>query len=114
MLDKKLQLKDAQKIAVIDGPTQLGLAAQQTDFDNADAVLLFACDKAQLSRHLDDLKRAVDGNKLTWIAYPKGRRLNTDLNRDIVRLILNENVLNPVRQVSIDDTWSALRIRKLN
>jgi hypothetical protein len=114
MLDKKLQLKDAQTIAVIDGPTRLGLAAQQTDFDNADAVLLFACNKARLSRDLDDLKRAVDSNKLTWIAYPKGKQLNTDLNRDIVRSILNENGLNPVRQISIDDTWSALRIRKLS
>jgi len=114
MLDTKLQLKDAQTIAVIDGPAQLELAAQRTDLDNADAVLLFARNKAQLLQYLDGLKNAVDSNKLTWIAYPKGKQLDTDLNRDIARSILNKNGLNPVRQISIDVTWSALRLKKLS
>jgi hypothetical protein len=114
MLNKKLQLKDGQTIAVVGSPTQLQLAAQEADTNSADAVLVFAGDKAQLQQHLDDLKRAAESNKLTWVAYPKEKQLNTDLNRDIVRSIVNENGLNPVRQVAIDETWSALRLKKLS
>jgi hypothetical protein len=111
MLDKKLQLKGGQSIAVVGGPTQLELAAERAAPDDADAVLVFAADRAQLLQHLGDLKQAAEGDKLTWVAYPKEKRLDTDLNRDIVRSIANENGLDPVRQVAVDETWSALRLK---
>jgi len=46
-----------------------------------------------------------------WLAYPKARQLGTDLDRDIIRELVPEAGLDPVRQVSLDDTWSALRLR---
>jgi hypothetical protein len=113
MLDKKLQLKDGQTIALVGGPKDLELAAQKAALGKADAVLVFAADRAQLQRHIEDLKRAVTGDRLTWVAYPKDKKLNTDLNRDIVRSIVNDNGLDPVRQVAVDETWSALRLKLL-
>ena len=56
---------------------------------------------------------ATRAGKLTWIAYPKAKQLGTDINRDTVRDIANQNGLDPVRQVAIDDAWSALRFKAL-
>jgi hypothetical protein len=43
---------------------------------------------------------------------PPGRRkLGTDLNRDRLAAALAGHGVQPVRQVSIDATWSALRFR---
>ncbi|HEU0041950.1 MAG TPA: hypothetical protein VFQ15_06340 [Jiangellaceae bacterium] len=44
-----------------------------------------------------------------WVAYPKGNR--SDINRDTVWPILTEHGVRPNGQVSLDDTWSALRFR---
>jgi hypothetical protein len=56
------------------------------------------------------LDHAAD-DRLTWIAYPKAGRLKPDLNRDILWELLDGKGVRPVRQVALDDTWSALRFR---
>jgi hypothetical protein len=48
-----------------------------------------------------------------WISYPKGKALQTDLNRDIVRVTLVPLGLEVVSQVAIDETWSALRAKSV-
>ncbi|NJP31198.1 hypothetical protein [Micromonospora thermarum] len=48
---------------------------------------------------------------LAWVAYPKGGQLGTDLNRDRIAALLGEREVQPVRQISIDGTWSTLRFR---
>jgi hypothetical protein len=45
-----------------------------------------------------------------WIAYPKAGKLGTDLSRDILAALTAEGI-QPVRQVTVDETWSALRFR---
>ncbi|MFE2102127.1 MULTISPECIES: hypothetical protein [unclassified Streptomyces] len=45
------------------------------------------------------------------MAYPKGGKLGTDLNRDTLAAALSERGVRPVRQIAIDDIWSALRFR---
>jgi len=113
MLDKKLQLKDNQSIAYLNKTVQLPLAAKQADIKTADAVLVFTTNETELRQNLDALKAAVIADKLTWVAYPKAKQLNTDINRDRVREIANQNGLDPVRQIALDDTWSALRLKLL-
>ena len=54
---------------------------------------------------------AARRDKLAWIAYPKAGRLGTDLNRDILAATLAGEGVRPVRQIAIDETWSALRFR---
>lgn len=44
-------------------------------------------------------------------AYPKAGQLGTDLNRDILGGALAGEGVQPVRQVAIDEVWSALRFR---
>ena len=50
-------------------------------------------------------------DKLAWIAYPKAGKLGTDLNRDLLSAALAGEGVQPVRQVAIDEVWSALRFR---
>ncbi len=113
MLDAKLQLKPGQSIAVTGGPETLELAAPRAGAaaDDADARLVFVRDRADLERHLSELKAGADADRLTWVAYPKAGQLSTDLNRDVVREIAAGHGLDTVRQIAIDDTWSALRLK---
>ncbi len=112
MLDKKLQLKAGQKIAITghiqDFP---GIAASKTDTAKADAILVFVKKLSELKTHLKTLLKAGTQEKLVWIAYPKALQLDTDLNRDIVREVCEENNLTTVRQIALDDVWSALRVK---
>jgi hypothetical protein len=111
MLDKKLQLKDGQTLAVLYSPITLDTQAKPTTAGEGDAVLVFISNKADLLARLTDLQAPAALGKLTWVAYPKSKQLGTDLNRDILRNALNSHGLDPVRQIAIDDTWSALRLK---
>lgn len=71
----------------------------------------FAANRAELDRHVGVLLGAARRGELAWLAYPKGRQLGTDLNRDILHDHMPSVGLNAVRQVAIDATWSALRFR---
>jgi hypothetical protein len=72
---------------------------------------LFCTDRAELERRGAPLVEAAKRDALSWVAYPKAGKLGTDLNRDSLAEILRGRGTQPVRQVAIDDTWSALRFR---
>ncbi|HUB93947.1 MAG TPA: hypothetical protein VMB52_05595 [Verrucomicrobiae bacterium] len=112
MIDTKLQLKDGQTIAVVGENVPFELAAQRATTTSADAVLVFATNSAQLEQYLELLNGSAEAGKIVWIAYPKARKLATDINRDIIREITNKNGLDTVRQIAIDETWSALRLKR--
>ncbi|MFQ5556557.1 MAG: hypothetical protein ACE5GB_03485 [Acidimicrobiales bacterium] len=78
---------------------------------DADAVIVFAVDRAELAGRSDPLIECALADRVAWLAYPKGGQLGTDLNRDLVNDALAPAGLRPVRQVAIDSTWSALRFR---
>ena len=49
-----------------------------------------------------------------WISYPKrSSKVKTDLSRDVGWDVVANAGLRPVTQVSVDETWSALRFRPL-
>lgn len=54
---------------------------------------------------------AARQDKLAWIAYPKAGQLGTDLNRDTLARAAAGLGIRPVRQIAIDEVWSALRFR---
>ena len=68
-------------------------------------------DRASLGDRLADVVTAASADRLTWVAYPKSGQLGTDLNRDVLAALLTDEGVRPVRQVAIDDVWSALRFR---
>lgn len=109
-LAKKLNLKPDQPIAVVAAPEGISLDLSVAS-DDRGAVMVFVRDKAALDAAAGPAIEAARADRLAWIAYPKGGALGTDLNRDILAQLVIERGARPVRQVSIDDTWSALRFR---
>ncbi len=76
---------------------------------SADAVI--ALDTTVLDAAAAPAIVAAREDRLAWIAYPKAGKLGTDLNRDILARLAEKRGAQPVRQIAIDDTWSALRFR---
>ena len=114
-LTAKLQIKPGQTVAAVGVPAgvpPLGDAANPAaEPGTADVVVAFVRNKAELERGVDAAIAAARLDRLAWIAYPKAGKLGTDLNRDILAAIVSGRGVQPVRQVAIDETWSALRFR---
>jgi hypothetical protein len=111
VLDGKLQIKQGQRVAVTHAPYDLDLAAPRADPGTADAVVVFATNRAELDERRGELDAAARRGALTWLAYPKAKQLGTDLDRDSIREYALAHGLDTVRQVAIDETWSALRLK---
>lgn len=123
----KLNLKQQREILVVDAPASFepelaALVASSgvtvlRDPAQAGAVhfaLAFASRQAEVDRLAALLTRAAEGDALLWFAYPKGssRRYRCDFNRDTGWRVLTEAGFETVRQVAIDEDWSALRFRR--
>lgn len=77
-----------------------------------EASILFAKNGAELRRVFKKLEGRLRGDPMLWVCYPKGGSgVATDLNRDVLWRALWPRGLRPVAQVSLDDTWSAMRFR---
>lgn len=114
-LSAKLQIKPGQRIATVaqpdDVPSVAARGAMADTPDAADVIVAFVRARADLDTVAAPAIEAARQDKLVWIAYPKAGRLGTDLNRDVLRESLADRGVQPVRQVAIDDVWSALRFR---
>jgi len=114
-LAEKLQLKPPGAIAVLGAPDGIDLdlpsAQEAPHADTADAVLAFVVNAADLGTVAAPAVAAARNDRLAWIAYPKAGQLGTDLNRDRLAVAARSLGVQPVRQVSIDAVWSALRFR---
>ena len=112
----KLQLKPGISLAVLAAPEGLALDLAEgitpTDVAaQAGAVLAFVTRASDVDTIASPAVRAALDDRLAWIAYPKAGQLGTDLNRDSLAELVIERGGRPVRQVSIDAVWSALRFR---
>lgn len=111
-VSSKLQLKPGQSVAVLNAPPGLVLpdVVAAVNAADADAVVAFVVRQDDLGS-AEQAVAAARADRLAWIGYPKGGQLGTDLNRDRLVAALAGLGVQPVRQVSIDGTWSALRFR---
>lgn len=113
-LNAKLQIKPDQSLFVVGMPPDVTLDLTVEAAANpevADAVLAFVTSRAELETVAQPFVDAARRDALAWLAYPKGGKLGTDVNRDILWEQLSDKGIRPVRQVALDDTWSALRFR---
>jgi phage-related baseplate assembly protein len=111
----KLQLKPGQSVSVVNAPADAALELADHPIadrvDDADAVIVYCTNQAELGQLRDTVVAPARRDELTWVAYPKARRLGTDLTRDVLAELVREHGVQPVRQVSLDEVWSALRLR---
>jgi hypothetical protein len=114
-LAAKLQIKPGMSVTILgtgpDGPDLSGLAPQSADAAKASAVIAVVVRAADLNVTAGPAIEAAREDRLAWIAYPKGGKLGTDLNRDSLARAAADLGVQPVRQVALDDVWSALRFR---
>lgn len=78
-----------------------------------DFLLVFVKDRQQLEENKPLIQKNMDPKGLIWIAYPKktSKKYKSDISRDDFWEGLRDLGLEPVRQIAIDDDWSALRFR---
>jgi len=77
-----------------------------------DLVQLFVKSVLELEELGTVVLKAVTYDGLLWISYPKqSSKVDTDISRDTGWDVISQAGLRPVAQISIDETWSALRFR---
>lgn len=121
---KKLNFKDqGQPVLVINAPKSYdeikavfeGDVHQQSELAMYDFVQVFGTSNEELQSNAKKAVTYVKDDGLLWLCYPKKTSKvykGSDCSRDTVTGMLSEEGYEPVRQIAIDDDWSALRFRK--
>jgi len=112
----KLQIKPGVSVALLNVPPGVAIDLPEgcmttSDPAGAEAVIVFVANQDELAERGEPAVDAALRDALAWVAYPKAGKLGTDLNRDTLRDLLAARGVDTVRQVAIDDVWSALRFR---
>lgn len=124
-LFKKLNFKDQEQILVINASTsfetELAGIAEFTEIKKdikkvkrIDFAIIFVLTQEQIDNSIELLFPKLNGDAVLWYCYPKGtsKKYKCDFNRDTGWKTLGNYNLEGVRQVAIDEDWSALRFRK--
>lgn len=118
---EKLRVKPGTTVAVVGAPAgfvpTLGLPEDVTLAEgmtaSADVTLTFVDSLPKLAEELDALAILEAPAAVVWVAYPKGRP-KEEINRDSIFSAVNEHgAWQTVSQVALDDTWSALRLKRV-
>ena len=121
---EKLNLKDHQDMLVLNAPSSferelegpIGVRVRRSMPKTGPVAfaLVFVTDQAGVDAATAELAKLAQGDAIVWFAYPKGssRRYKCGFNRDTGWRALGQAGFEPVRQVAIDEDWSALRFRR--
>lgn len=124
-LFNKLNFKGQKEIVVLNAPESFereldalegvtvhrdALALERVEF-----ALAFVITHAQLAAAADAILPRALGDAVVWFAYPKGtsRRYRCEFNRDSGWAPMGAAGFEGVRQIAIDEDWSALRFRRV-
>jgi hypothetical protein len=118
---KKLGLRAGQRALLINPPAGYmeslgdlpeGVVFTQQPAKENDFVQLFVKDSAEFQALSPIAIQAVIYDGFLWVCYPKkSAKTGSDLSRDSFWSLMQPSGMRPVMQISIDDTWSALRFR---
>ena len=123
---KKLNFKDQEQLLVLNSPESFfgelqemkSVARVVTDLEEIQGIeflIAFVNTKKEIENLVRSIDRKLIGDVIFWICYPKAssKKYSCDFNRDSGFEILGEFDFEGVRQVAIDEDWSALRFRKV-
>jgi len=121
---KKLNLKDQQTVYALNAPPSFkaelaaltGKVEVKTALSGAKQIqffIAFVTKQAEVDSLAKKLPASVASDAVIWLAYPKqtSKRYACEFNRDTGWQQMGANGFEPVRQVAIDEDWSALRFR---
>ena len=82
----------------------------QSDQEQVDFIHFFAYSFSELEAQLPPLKARLKANAMLWISWPKkASKIETDLNRDLIREYGLAAGLVDVKVCAIDEDWSGLK-----
>ena len=77
-----------------------------------DLAQVFITSKKEMEATLKKLRASLKPGGLLWLTYPKATsKVKVDINRDSIRKYVEASGFKTVALVSVDDTWSALRLK---
>lgn len=116
---EKLQIKDNDVVWVIStneeeaallDPLPDGAETVDEPVDGMSAVIMFVEDRRSLVSQLDEILPQLGSTPVIWIAFPAGNRSN--ISHDSVWELISEYGWQLVRNVSLDDVWTAVRLKQ--
>lgn len=122
---KKLQLKDhGQPVLILNSPSSYdevvsaftGVVHKEKVDEKVDFVQVFGTSNEEIQTLAQQAEKSVKEDGLFWLCYPKKSSKTykgSDCSRETVAGLLSNQGYEPVRQVAIDEDWSALRFRKV-
>lgn len=122
-LFSKLNLAKAKVIHVLDAPASFEAELQAlTDIRIERSVngpvsfgMAFVKTLAEVGKAAASLTARAEPDATIWMVYPKGtsKKYKCEFHRDTGWDALGQAGYEPVRQVAIDEDWSALRFRQV-
>jgi hypothetical protein len=121
---EKLNLKDQPEIVVLNAPASFepelaSLAGVhiRRSLDSLEELafsLAFVTRKSEVDALSGPLVQLAKGDAIVWFAYPKGtsKKYKCDFHRDNGWDAMFAKGFDTVRAISIDEDWSALRLRR--
>lgn len=122
---KKLNYKNQPEVFVINAPDSFAPSVESirnnakvstsiTGQSRVEFAVVFAKMQKEINEIATHLLPKLSGDAILWVCYPKAssKKYTCDFNRDTGWEVLGKAGLEGVRQVAIDEDWSALRFRK--
>lgn len=123
---QKLQFKKQKKILVLNSPDEfrphlekISTIARIDEILTTDVkygfVLIFVKSCSEIIFLIQKIVPLLNPDALLWFAYPKksSKKYQSDISRDQGWQVLGDAGFEAVRQIAIDDDWSALRFRRI-
>ena len=115
---QKARVKPGTSIGLIDPAPgvvdSLGLPHDVEFVDPRDAqlVFLFVRDRSELESKMPAALAVLSPGAAIWVFFRKGARSSgLDMNRNDVWAMAEREGMRPLGLVSVDDTWTAFRLR---
>ncbi len=112
---QKLLISKSTNFAALNVPPELQILFKglKSDLKSPfDFVILFAESNAELEALMKSGCSNWKLDTLFWASYPKGSsKFNVDIKRNTLIDVVKVFGLRPVTQISLNETWTAMRLR---
>ena len=118
-LAKKLGIKEGNTILLVNEPKHyFSLFADfpkvnrvvEPSQETVDFIHFFETSNTRFENDILEVIPFLKKTGMLWVSWPKGKsKIETDLNRDIIRIYLLNNGLVDVKVCAVDEDWSGLK-----